>query len=357
MGLGLTHPVSSKVLCRKGNNIWRIGAASMHGWRETMEDAHCIHLAMERHPTSGFFGIFDGHSGALCSRYAAEKLPQNIDKVTDLSNEAVLKKVVMETDEDFLTAPEYKTKDDGSAVIFTIGLYDDNTKAYKLINGNVGDSRTVLARKIDGKYHASACTHDHKPTDELERRRIEAAGGTVQMSRVDGQLALSRAFGDRMLKLPMTPDFPPENRKVTSNPDFIVETATSEDFLFMACDGIFEGDVFTRDSAIAWIAEKLAESDDTAVICAKLLDECLHRGSRDNMSAMIIQFKDGTNYHQEKTEYTPGPWFNEENDHKFQEAYIADAKASGYELQDALKLYKEIEAKRLDEYQKKNSST
>jgi len=149
-----------------------------------------------------------------------------------------------------------------------------------------------------------------------------------------------------MLKLPMAPDWPRENRKVTSNPEFVVETAASEDFLFMACDGIYEGDIFTRESVIAWIAEKLTETDDTALICAKLLDECLQRGSRDNMSAMIIQFKDGTASHQDKSEYIPGPWFAEENDRKFQEAYISDAKAAGYELDDALKLYKEIEAKK-----------
>jgi len=157
-----------------------------------------------------------------------------------------------------------------------------------------------------------------------------------------------------MLKLPMSPDWPRENRKVTSNPEFIVELATGEDFLFLACDGVYEGDIFSRESVIAWIAEKLNETDDTAVVCAKLLDECLQRGSRDNMSAMIIQFKDGTSYHQDKHEYIPGPWFSEENDHKFQEAYIADAKTAGYELADALKMYKELEAKKLESAAKKS---
>jgi len=351
----LSRAVSSKRLYRKGNNIWKVGAASMHGWRETMEDAHCMHLTLEQHPLAAFFGIFDGHSGSLCSKYIAEKLAQNIDKVPDITDQEVLKQVVMQTDEDFLTSPDFRTKDDGSAAIFTICLYDPESKKYTLINGNVGDSRTVLGRKEDGKYKVVTCTHDHKPTDDAERRRIEAAGGTVQMSRVDGQLALSRAFGDRMLKLPMSPEWPRENRKVTSNPEFIVEVASNDDFLFMACDGIYEGDIFSRDTVIAWISEKLNETDDTALICAKLLDECLQRGSRDNMSAMIIQFKDGTSYHQENHEYIPGPWFNEENDHKFQEAYIADAKAAGYELDAALRLYKENEAKKLEAASKKST--
>jgi len=311
-----------------------------------MEDAHCVHLTVGQHPRASFFGIFDGHSGALCSRYIAEKLPVNFSKATNLEDKQQLRQIVLQTDEDFLTAIEFRAKDDGSAAIFSVSLYDDQTKSYKTINGNVGDSRTVLARKEGNGYTTVACTFDHKPTDDAERRRIENAGGSVQLSRVDGQLALSRAFGDRMLKVPMTPDFPRENRKVTSDPDFIEQSAKTGDFLLMACDGIYEGDIFTRESVIQWVAEKMKEfPTDPAMVCAKLLDECLMRGSRDNMSAMIILFENGTEYLQEKTQYIPGPWHNGENDHKFQDAYTADARAAGYELPEALKLYEDMKAK------------
>ncbi len=39
-------------------------------------------------------------------------------------------------------------------------------------------------------------TQDHKPTDDAERRRIQAAGGYVLNGRIDGGLAVSRALGD-----------------------------------------------------------------------------------------------------------------------------------------------------------------
>jgi len=217
-----------------------------------------------------------------------------------------------------------------------LAIYEEQNQNYTLINANIGDSRTVLSKKKeDNSFEVIPCTHDHKPTNELERKRIEAAGGSVHMARVDGQLALSRAFGDRMLKQPMTS--PPELRKVTSYPEIIQNSASKEDFLFLACDGIYEGDVFTRESVIKYISDKLNETDDIALICAQVLDECLKRGSRDNMSAMIIQFVDGTSYEKEN-EYIPGPWFSEDGDSKFMEAYTNDAKAAGFTIDEALKL-------------------
>jgi len=340
MGIGLTHPVSSKQLYRLGNKHFRVGAATMHGWRETMEDAHTIILTMENHPDSAFFGIFDGHSGSACSKFVSDVLPKNIDKVTQFS-EGDVSTVVMDTDQEFLDSESFRTRDDGSAGIFTIATFDSSTGKYKLLNANIGDSRTVLAvKQLDGSFLSIPCTFDHKPTNDEERRRIEEAGGYVQMSRVDGQLALSRAFGDRMLK---TLHLPPEKRKVTSKPEILLNDATSDDYLFLACDGIYEGDVFTRELVIKYISDQLKQTDDLAVISGAVLDECLRRGSRDNMSAMIIQFTDGTTYARSSPEYIPGPYFSEENDGKFQEAYLKDAQAAGYSLEQALEMRAKIE--------------
>jgi len=247
----------------------------------------------------------------------------------------------MDTDQEFLDSDSFRTRDDGSAGIFTIATTDSTTGKYRLLNANIGDSRTVLALKqMDGSFLSIACTFDHKPTNDDERRRIEEAGGHVQMSRVDGQLALSRAFGDRMLK---TLHLPPEKRKVTSKPEILMNEATADDYLFLACDGIYEGDVFTRELVIKFISDQLKQTDDLATISGAVLDECLRRGSRDNMSAMIIQFTDGTSYSR-STEYIPGPYFSEENDGKFQEAYLKDAQAAGFTLEQALEMRTKIES-------------
>jgi len=56
--LGLSHPVSSKLLTRKGNEKFRVGMATMHGWRETMEDAHTVDLTLSNHSDYAFFCNF-----------------------------------------------------------------------------------------------------------------------------------------------------------------------------------------------------------------------------------------------------------------------------------------------------------
>eukprot|EP01127_Copromyxa_protea_P006060 TRINITY_DN15871_c0_g1_i1.p1 TRINITY_DN15871_c0_g1~~TRINITY_DN15871_c0_g1_i1.p1 ORF type:complete len:372 (-),score=68.83 TRINITY_DN15871_c0_g1_i1:95-1072(-) len=317
--------------------------ATMHGWRETMEDAHTIVLKMSRHPDTAFFGIFDGHSGSLCSNYIAEHLHKDVDAIDDLYDEKVMARVCMDCDQSFLDSEEFKHNEDGAAGIFSlVQKLPDGT--YRTLHANIGDSRTILARwKADGQYEAIQCTTDHKPTDPAERARIEAAGGSVSLQRVDGQLALSRAFGDRLLKTPK--DAPSETRKVTSNPEFTQFTANNKDFLLLCCDGIYEADVFDRQGAIDWVAKRLEgkEDPDLAQVCAELLDECLVRGSHDNMSAMIVQLKDGTSYNQEKIEYIPGPWFGGDKDTKFQAAYAADALAAGYTLEQAHALRKKLE--------------
>lgn len=61
---------------------------------------------------------------------------------------------------------------------------------------NTGDSRAILVRGTS-VYDLS---DDHKPDNEDELIRIEAAGKDVSDGRVDGKLSLSRAIGDLSYK-------------------------------------------------------------------------------------------------------------------------------------------------------------
>lgn len=77
-----------------------------------------------------------------------------------------------------------------------------------IICANAGDSRCVMGTEGITK----PLSEDHKPTDEGEKNRIEAAGGSVSWKRVDGDLAVSRALGDFQYKT--RPDLPAEQQKV-----------------------------------------------------------------------------------------------------------------------------------------------
>jgi len=62
----------------------------------------------------------------------------------------------------------------------------------ELICANAGDSRCVLS--TGGLVFEMS--HDHKPDDEIEKTRIEKAGGYISDGRINGNLNLSRALGD-----------------------------------------------------------------------------------------------------------------------------------------------------------------
>ena len=53
--------------------------------------------------------------------------------------------------------------------------------------GNVGDSRAVAS--VSGRV--IELSFDHKPSNELETKRIEAAGGWVEFNRVNGKHSLN----------------------------------------------------------------------------------------------------------------------------------------------------------------------
>lgn len=218
----------------------------------------------------------------------------------------------------------------GCTAVFVIA--DTSSEdGYELTIANIGDSRALLGR--EGK--TIELTEDHKPTNAGEMRRIQQAGGFVQAARVDGQLALSRAMGDSQYK--QNTSLPADQQKVIPVPDITKEKLKKDDFLLICCDGIFES--FTNSEAVDFVAKKLAEGQtDLAMIMAQLLDGVLAAGSKDNMTAILIQAVDGTGYRQEKDEFLPGVWHEHRTNATFADAYANDARKHGYTLEQAIEL-------------------
>lgn len=131
-------------------------------------------------------------------------------------------------------------------------IYIDKA-AKKIYVANAGDSRCVMCK--NGK--AVEMSIDHKPNDEIEKKRIEAAGSEVNADgRVDGNLNLSRSLGD--LKSKQRTHLPAEEQAITANPDTYVFDLTDDiEYILMGCDGIWEKN--DNEKAVAWMNDKLKD--------------------------------------------------------------------------------------------------
>jgi serine/threonine protein phosphatase PrpC len=141
-----------------------------------------------------------------------------------------------------------------------------------IICANAGDSRCVLGTNMI----ATGLSEDHKPYDDNERKRIEAAGGSVQWKRVDGDLAVSRALGDFQYKT--RPDLPATHQKVTFLPDITVHRRTPQDeVLILACDGLW--DVMSNNEAIDFIRKILLTGESSLQnVAEEMVDIALEKG-------------------------------------------------------------------------------
>ncbi|KAJ9454566.1 Protein phosphatase 2C [Diplonema papillatum] len=277
MGAILPKPVTTKVLERQTTKRFHMGLAFMNGYREKMEDAHTIFSKDDW----GFFGVFDGHCGPNCSVYVADRFKDVMDKTTIPMPDEQLKDLSLTIDKEFID----QGVEGGSTGTYMIVSASET--GYHLQVANVGDSRIVLLKRsalTNGEERCVSLTTDHKPAQAEERRRIEAAGGHVANNRVDGSLAVSRAFGDASYKSKCA-----LTSKVIAVPDIVHHDAQEGDVVLLCCDGVFENDAFSNPNVIDFIAERLILKQDLATIAAAIVDEAMARGSKDNISAMLVQ--------------------------------------------------------------------
>ncbi len=184
---------------------------------------------------------------------------------------------------------------------------------------NVGDSRCVA--QVDGA--AEALSTDHKPSDEPEKNRIEAAGGFVEFNRVNGNLALSRALGDFAFKA--NTDLPPQEQvrkeeslfvfcqmsvfefcsiptQIVSGCPDVVERVVDQswDFVLLACDGIW--DVVSNQEACDFVCRRIGTGMEPEDICEELMTRCLAADCSmgglgcDNMTVVLVCLLHGQPY-------------------------------------------------------------
>jgi len=361
------------------------GRCAEQGCRSTMEDFDVTIPSLSGREI-GFYGVFDGHCGTRVAKLASEKLhlysaehDQMFENWPHGAVEAI-SEAFERVEREFIemaTAEPDNLMQDGTCALVAIVHYPfvGAPKADGIAVANLGDSRVIL---YDGGV-VSALSQEHSPARPDEKERIESAGGWVtieremlieklhrmdlndpmirerasrqfnyvEISRVNGELAVSRALGDIDYKAPRqdnyswffpqehpafgekqftfnenlvgsTPEWktielPPRERsseEVTEDhsakADGIFEVdseesvsldaapkqgATSVDyrsFLIIACDGLWDA-LSNQEAVDICLCAKSAQ--EASVLLA---NAALRMGSSDNVSVLVVSLSEGT---------------------------------------------------------------
>lgn len=305
MGQTLSEPITQKETSRCENEFVRVGSSCMQGWRINMEDAHTQLLNLHNDKNAAFFAVYDGHGGSKVAEYAGIHLHERIFSQQSYKENNIpdaIRKGFLGLDEDMLEDEEMKEELAGTTAISVI------IKDKKLYCGNVGDSRCIAS--VRGRVQN--LSYDHKPNNELETKRILAAGGWVEFNRVNGNLALSRALGDFVFKKNETKKA--EDQIVTAYPDVDIKDLTSDhEFIVLCCDGIW--DVLSNEEVLEFVRSRIAQQIQPEIICEQLMTRCLAPDCQmgglgcDNMTVVLVCFLNGESYEKlaEKCKLAPLP--------------------------------------------------
>lgn len=343
-GMGTLTVGDEFIVGRTGFSVNRFdfGISEAIGARPTMEDRSIvIQSLMYEHPENYYGGekketlnelamttfaaVFDGHGGDECSNFLVLALPRNIrtqmyterealrnsietsrgsrgghsEQSEDATSELmrrILKTAYLRTDKEFISPKNAPQSGSTAATCILMGR--------RLFAANVGDSRVVLCRSGG---QCVELTSDHKPSRPDEAARVRAAGGFILHKRVMGELAITRAFGDKSFKMGIKAilDEDSEDANNAASSDDIARDLTAplvssepeiasmvlshnDEFLLLACDGLF--DVFRSQDAIALARQELiAHRGEPAEVARILSDQAIRvRRSRDNVSILII---------------------------------------------------------------------
>ncbi|CAI5733330.1 unnamed protein product [Hyaloperonospora brassicae] len=247
---------------------------------------------------SSFFGVYDGHGGDFCAKYAAAHFHVTLaarlqaahnasralsvhkshstraDARADVLSSADIERCYAEAfaalDEELQDFDE-SSESGSTAVTCLVRQYKGRTTFHI---ANVGDSRAIFC--CNGQ--TSRLSVDHKATNKDEVKRIRDLNGIIVNKRVAGSIAVTRALGQA-----------DEKKFITSAPHIeSLEVASDDAILVLVSDGIT--DVFRDEELMEFVATRLAEGEKSVTIGDMLLDEAKAQGSTDNMTAVIICF-------------------------------------------------------------------
>ncbi|CAE7876302.1 PTC1 [Symbiodinium sp. KB8] len=199
-------------------SVQAVGWADDQGRRAEMEDGFVFVDQFGGRERSAFFAVYDGHGGRQVVDFVTRELHENLLRElrkTDSPADALLQ-AFRATDDDML-----RRNITSSGCTACCCLLQEEINGRVIYTAHLGDSRAVLARS--GMATRMTSMTDHKATDLLEAKRVIEAGGQIINDRVNGMLAMTRALGDHVLKMPMLP-----NDVVSNVPDITSTDLTKQ---------------------------------------------------------------------------------------------------------------------------------
>lgn len=242
------------------------------GPRRSMEDRHFIDL--DTHT----YGIFDGHGGGKMSEYLGKVAPTKFHDL-DFEKES-LGKIFNEVNLSFKS--DVGNLPDGSTLVMA-RVFDMVIKCCW-----VGDSEAWIMCEDGRMINLTLDLHNGYNRDEIDR--VEKAGGHIYSGRIQGQLAVTRAFGNHCYNfdgLCVDPD-------VTT-----IRIKPTYKFLILACDGIrerYNSDNDEMDDADLeeigkLIMDRYEEGMDLNTLAKHLVSEAYKYGSGDNTTIIIVDLQ------------------------------------------------------------------
>jgi serine/threonine protein phosphatase PrpC len=236
----------------------RVGIASDVGFRESMEDR----VVAADTGRGLLVGVFDGHGGPAVADHAAARLADAVESAlrAGARGPRVWPQVFARLDLELAWC--------GSTA--TVALLD----GLALSVAWVGDSRAILSSSAGTRV----LTPDHRIGREDERRRVLAAGATldppyVMDPRTRQGLMVTRALGDRGLR----------HVGIVAEPE-VVELQLAPDHdavLVVASDGLW-------DVASELEVEGICRCREPDAAARRLIDLVASRDGPDNVTAVVV---------------------------------------------------------------------
>lgn len=256
--------------------------------RSNMED---FAVRIENEAGTGLYAVLDGHEGYYSAHYGKKYLTETFPNVIkskqyatgpngELDSERMLTDFTDQIEAHLAIAYDQNVHDSGTTCLMVVA------EKNKLTVGNVGDSRGVMCNS-EGK--AIELSVDHKAGhNENEEKRMIAVDERLR-SREDERihdLAISRSLGDFDVKEKAGKDV------IISKPEIKTFDLTEHKpkFMILASDGLW--DKVDSETAVDFIKGRYLTEEDFGA--TSLANMAIRLRSRDNITVMIVVFKNGT---------------------------------------------------------------